>query len=292
MAPLVGTAALQQRIDVLAQALPPAAASEPIPDDCWRDPIGVVTRGGAEGAPQLGQRHDAMAPFEVEWLALLTAVLAARETLTVVELGAGRGPWLVRAGVAWRRLYPTAPLTLIGVEGEPTHVEMLHQHIALNRLDAPTDVPADIRIMSGAVGSTDGETMFEVAQRPTAEWGTRRAGDSGLAGLPRVRPAGTVRVTQWSLTTLLRDLNRVDLLHIDIQGDELAVLEAAKPALQAQVRHLVVGTHGRSIEGALIELLPSLGFGLAADQACRYSQARAAPTLIEDGAQFWINARM
>ena len=186
-------------------------------------------------------------------------------------------------GGALRRLAPGRALHLLAVEGEPGHFEFLRQHLADNELTAPT-----IRALAGAVVAVDGPVQFEVAADPTKEWATRV--DSGSAGgaLPRALASARISVPGYSLRTLAADLPPIDLLHIDIQGDEFDVLAAAPDVVAERVHRLCIGTHGREIEGRLLELLPGLGFRLRLEGACKYGLGGRRPSLIEDGFQYWV----
>jgi nucleoside-diphosphate-sugar epimerase len=71
------------------------------------------------------------------WVAVLSSAqnsLAASTPFTVVAVGARYGAWLVRAGMAARRLNPSKDVRLIAVEGNTTHLSMLREHLALNHL--------------------------------------------------------------------------------------------------------------------------------------------------------------
>jgi hypothetical protein len=189
----------------------PVSWPEPVPE-YWVDALGVRTRCAfrtdfSDRSGQVFQRPD---DAPLEWQALLEALAAARDRFCMIELGAGYGPWLARAGVAWRRRYPGRELVLVGAEAEPEHFTYLNQHFADN------DIPA-----------------------------------ACLRLLPVLRAAGSV----------LRD----------------------------QVRRLVVGTHGRDVEGQLINRLIPLGFQLQAEDACHYRLDGARPVLVADGTQVWIN---
>jgi hypothetical protein len=113
------------------------------------------------------------------------------------------------------------------------------------------------------------------------------------AATDRRRPDGsvraTVRVPAYSLATLLAPFDRLDLLHLDIQGAEADVLSAARSVLSHKVRRLVVGTHGRDIEQRLLVGLSSDGWRLEADEACRFHHAGGQLSLAIDGCQVWWN---
>ena len=263
----------------------PAAWPEP-GSDYWVDALGVRTRCAFRttfhdcGGRVLQQPEDS--PFE--WQVLLEALAAARDRFCMIELGAGYGPWLTRAGVAWRRRHPDSELVLAGVEAEPAHFRFLVQHLADNGIP-----DACLRLSHAAAAGEDGRAEFEVARLPAADWGTRLAGETQPIGLARPADAPRVEVAAISLTSLAAGLGTIDLLHVDIQGSEVPVLRAGSSVLRDHVRRLLVGTHGRDAEAQLIDLLIPLGFQLRYEQACHYRLDGDHPVLVADGTQVWIN---
>jgi Methyltransferase FkbM domain len=119
--------------------------------------------------------------------------------------------------------------------------------------------------------------------------GTRLLGGTQPTGLPRLDNAPRIQIQTISLNTLAAHLGPIDLLHVDIQGAEVPVLRAAGSLLRDRVRRLLIGTHGRDVEGQAIDLLIPLGFQLQAEDACRYRLDGARPILVVDGTQIWIN---
>ncbi|MDO9176415.1 MAG: FkbM family methyltransferase [Actinomycetota bacterium] len=273
---------LQLALDELGPSEPP-----PPGPDHWTDALGVRTscHVRSEWETRGGRHVPDLEGDTLEWLGLLEAVLAAGSRLCVVELGAGHGPWLARAGVAWRRRGPQRRFCLVGVEAEPTHFRYLQEHMADNGLAGEST-----RLIEAAVAEHDGRLQFETTPAPSRDWGTRVVGDSPTRGLPRVVDVGSRSVAALSLATIVDGLGTIDLLHVDIQGDEARVLTAGSDVLRQQVTRLVVGTHGRDIEAELMHLLPALGFVLAAERPCRYSLGGSSPTLVTDGTQYWIRA--
>jgi FkbM family methyltransferase len=237
----------------------------------------------------------------------LRAVRDARDHLTVVELGAGWGPWIVAAAFA-ARLRGIGAVRLVGVEGAKEHYEFLHRHLVDNGLD-----PDRHTLLHAVVGVRDGSAQFPVLDNP-GHYGAAAVG----AGLPavsskpgpallrrlraeigrRVKPylgyrsRSTVRVPCLTLRSILRDLGVVDLLHIDIQGHEADVLASSAGVLENQVRRMVVGTHGRSIEARLHEVMSARGWVLETDEACLFTQSGNTITLALDGCQAWRNRNL
>lgn len=261
-----------------------------VPAELWCDPLGVLTdiSLSAEWADRAGRTVDDIAPGDApEWQVLAEALEAAGESFCAVELGAGHAPWLVRAGVAWRTRRGDAPLRLVGVEGEPAHARAMREHARRNGL-----VAAELDLREGAVSVRDGSLRFEVVPQPNRDRGSRIVGEPSPVGLPRVVGAAQREVPCWSLATLLAPLSFVDLLHVDLQGSESAVLLAAGESLKRRVRRLFIGTHGRAIEDELMGTLPTLGFRLRDERACRFQLDAGIPTLCEDGAQSWLNTNL
>lgn len=103
-----------------------------------------------------------------------------------------------------------------------------------------------------------------------------------------------IEVPCWSLAALLRDLpDLVALIHCDVQGVEADVLLAGSEALTSRVRRIVIGTHGRGIEGRLLDQFFGLGWTLEHEATCIYRQLGSGRlSLLEDGVQVWRNPRL
>jgi len=96
-----------------------------------------------------------------------------------------------------------------------------------------------------------------------------------------------------ALADLLAGDTRTDLLHIDVQGVELDLVEPASDVIQQNVRLLAIGTTDRLTEGRLQQLFLSRGWGLAIDDPCTAVFTMTHPTLagftVQDGTQLWEN---
>ena len=222
-----------------------------------------------------------------EWVGGLRSVLEARDSLTVIELGAGWAPWLVAMHHA-ARLRGIERFDLTGVEGSADHAAFMRDHFISNGLD-----PDAHRLLHAVVGAEDGEAHFPRLHVAADDYGANAVFDpsEGEAALTRGE-LETVRCI--ALNTLLADKTRVDLLHIDIQGHEVVVIESALDALNARVRRMVVGTHSRAIEGRMFEIMSANGWSCEAEIACRM---RGIPGgtgvyLAVDGEQVWRNDRL
>lgn len=212
-----------------------------------------------------------------EWIDVLESVSAAEERFCMAELGAGFGRWLVRAAVALRLLKPTIQPYLIGVEAEPTHFRWMVEHFQDNQLK-----PEEHRLVEAAVDRSDGEVMFTVGQ--PRDW-------YGQAIVP-LHTAGyeLVLVRSITLSSLIRDVERIDLLDLDVQGVELAVLESAIVDLNRKVRRIHVATHSSELEAGLRELFRRHGWFKRYDFASGFCEFTPFGEIaFIDGIQTWIN---
>ncbi len=87
-----------------------------------------------------------------------------------------------------------------------------------------------------------------------------------------------------------------DLVHVDVQGWEAKLCVSSVEPLNARVRWLVIGTHSRSIDGQVIEILHAAGWVLENEKPTRFQFDPAKPSLElmteVDGVQVWRNPRL
>lgn len=207
-----------------------------------------------------------------EWEALLAAVRDATGTFTMMELGAGYGRWTLRA----HDLAAAAGLTpeLIAVEADPGHFHELQ-----------ATVNGRATLINAAVARRSGRTLFCAGGT-----GYGQAIPRGKKTMRRWRQAGgQIRLTRaTSLNQLLRPLEHVDLIDLDVQGAEAEILTNAD---LRSVRRIHVGTHSPAIEQQLRDLFAALGWECEHD----YPGGRNADTpwgriRFDDGAQTWHHA--
>lgn len=168
-----------------------------------------------------------------DWIAILTAVSRARGTFRMAELGAGWGPWTVRAATAARRRPEIAATQLVAVEADPSHYDWMHEHFAENGVD-PHD--PHHHLMFGAVAARPGTMRFPRLAEPDVVYGgaARETGDD----------ASTIEVPAVTLDTVLGFFDGpLDLMHVDIQSAEYEVLPPWLDRLQDRVKMIMVGTH-------------------------------------------------
>ena len=278
------------------------------------DFLGVKTRSSYIcGLPQEGAVVGYPIPAgiqgnAIEYAGVLRAVLEAEQQVVAVELGAGWAPWLVTAARA-AALRGIDQVNLVGVEGCKEHCEFMVTHFLDNGLE-----PEHHRLIHGVAGILDGMAHFPVLADPAANYGARALADQSPAGTDNANGSllrrltrkswrmarqgiktaitgsnGTVQVRRYSLPTLLGPFAKVDLVHVDIQGDEYDVLASARRVLKEKVKRLVIGTHGRDIEQKLLDELASQSMVLESDEACHFMQHHDRMVLQHDGCQVWRN---
>ena len=240
--------------------------------DNWKGHVAIEI-----GYPKVRYVRTEYPPFDedyFEWIDLLEALTAAEGRFTMVELGAGWGRWIVNAAAALNRL-GNLPHTLIGVEAEPTHFQMMVQHVAANGLDSK-----NFQLIEAAVTRSDGKVGFLVGE---TEQGDPRTHYGQHIGGPHT-------VDAISLRSLLELFPVVDLIDLDVQGAGFEVLEAAAEALDRKVKRIHIGTHGRNIEAALRSLFGRLGWRCRNLFPCHSSvDTEWGPISFQDGVQTWLN---
>jgi hypothetical protein len=101
-----------------------------------------------------------------------------------------------------------------------------------------------------------------------------------------------IRTQSVLLEDIIPDVDRVDLIDMDLQAEELKVLTSAIDLLDRKVVRLHIGTHERAIEDGLRALLTTHGWKCTADYKC--NETAATPwglVTFLDGVQSWVNPR-
>jgi FkbM family methyltransferase len=219
----------------------------------------------------------------IEYVGTLKAIEAGHGAFVAVELGAGWGSWSVTAGHVARRC-GRSPIRLYAVEASAGKVENMRTHYRDNGLD-----PSEHRLVTAVLGPTDGYALFPLVD-VTGDWGGEAIFVETDGEMPQ--RDGYEVLPSISLKTLLKDEDVVDLIHFDIQGAEREAISASIDTLNEKVRYVVIGTHGRDIEGTLMTLLSANGWRFENEQPARIAPAAdGSITLLADGTQVWRNPR-
>ena len=237
-----------------------------------------------------------------EWIDLLESIMAAKDRYTMMELGAGYGRWSVRAAAALGQLRGL-PFHLVAVEGEPKHYRWLEQHMSDNHI-----APDARTLIQGVVSDHRDDVLFYVG-RPSGErddpasWygqaiiQPHEAVDEAPPGhyegeevFPLKSGWKSVKARSYLLTDILPETDRIDLIDLDVQGEELKVISAAIEALDRRVARLHIGTHSHEIEAGLRELLSRHGWECKTDYPCaQTNETPWGPVQFVDGVQSWVN---
>lgn len=221
-----------------------------------------------------------------EWMGTLRSILECGDKFTAFELGAGWGPWLVSAarGAALRGI---SDIDLVGVEASADHYEFMRRHFIANALD-----PDSFSLHRAIIASVDGVAQFPKLHVGAEDYGASAVfNDSEKENAARRGELEEVRAI--GLSSLLSEHERVDLIHMDIQGHEEDVLRSAISALNTKVRRMIIGTHSRSIEGHLLDLLSGEGWICEFEQPCKLQFLQDGQFLmVTDGEQVWRNPRL
>ncbi|MBA1204443.1 hypothetical protein G7009_22265 [Pseudomonas capeferrum] len=275
----------------------------------YTDFSGVRTRlsyFGIDSHP--AERHVGAIPFPddclhaeaIEYLAAIVALEKAQDSFSIVELGAGYGPWLVfGAKAALRR--GISNISLLAVEADLQRHQLFYTHLADNGLPLPethrseAGAPArsgmQVRCIHGAISDSNGKVSF--GSQSVLDWGAAPITDGGSEDYRGIT-VQTQEIDTYTIEAALADVPVVDFMHMDIQGFELKSIRASLDTLQRKVRVLLVATHSRALEGGIIELLHDNGWKLLYEKPCKFnpgSDTDLTALTYLDGTQVWINTR-
>lgn len=238
-----------------------------------------------------------------DWIDLFESVHQAEDKFQMIELGAAFGRWAAFGVLAARSL--GKPIGRFGVyEAEPTHFRWIEEHFGDNRIKC-----GEHDIVEAAVGPAEGVTPFFVGC-PSEWYGQSIA--PGRAATPWYRslllkfkkaaPMDRVaQVKMLSLKSVLEGFERVDLIHMDIQGAELDVVSSAVAELNEKVRRLHIGTHspdvmatlGRNVGEELKGVLRPNDWDLIREIRPNSTETVEGMEIrFVDGVQTWINAKL
>jgi FkbM family methyltransferase len=231
----------------------------------------------------------------MDWEPLLAAVELAGPKFAAVALGAGWGRWIVGAAFAAQKR--GRDYHIVGVEAEPQHFAWMERHLKDNNIP-----PEKSRLIQAAANSYTGTCWFMVGN--AIDWyGQAVVSDEQYHSakfMEEVRLAGgEAEQSQCvDLYEIFSGLERVDYLHMDIQGSEADVILACPDLVDERVAFVNIGTHGELIERRL------RGHFIRHGWLCRYDipmnsefnvqleGAEAKVITVGDGVQVWENPRL
>lgn len=238
--------------------------------------------GKVEGVPIPANWHADIA----EWGAALRAVDLSGPRFTMIELGCGWGCWVNNMGAAARST--GREVRLIGVEGDEKYAAFAHAALGRNGF-----ADEEWKIVNGIAAGKSGTALFPRQEGAGASWGLepvfgatpeqeREAAETGAFNVLPMVPLGDIT----------REHERIDLLHIDIQGGETAFVADCLDVMNEKVSYVVIGTHSRQIEGELFDILGAAGWMLEMERPAIMTLTEAGPLTTIDGLQGWRNRRL
>jgi FkbM family methyltransferase len=240
-----------------------------------------------------------------EWVDLLEAVVTARDSFTFLELGAGYARWAV-AGAFAARQRGINDIRLGVVEPEPAHIDMMRAFFSDNNI--PEQI---VDVYAGTISEDAGTSLFIVKQDVSVasearEWygqwkapetwkpqGIVPGGYYGKDLLVYPNRQGAIEVEQFAASKLLKNYSKIDLIDLDLQGEEFVVLYAAINVLNKNTKRLHIGTHAPQIEQGLREMLTANHWECVRDYACGTTCLTPVGEIaFQDGIQTWVNPRL
>ena len=243
----------------------------------------LAGREGVEPPPIPANWHTDVA----ELGSALRAVELAKKSFTVVELGCGWACWLNIAGAVARR--QNLECKLIGVEGDEGHVRFAHASLTENGFSTES-----FKIYHGVAAAKPGVALFPRQDVPGVGWGSEPVFHVTDELSKQLLATGRyIQLNQIALedVTYERQIEKIDLLHMDIQGGEEMLVRESLGFLSERVAYMLIGTHSRQIEGVLIKCLQEAGWVLEVERPAVLAVGRSTVTEV-DGVQAWRNPRI
>jgi FkbM family methyltransferase len=240
-------------------------------------------RGGdVEGIPIPANWHADVA----EWAAALRSVDLAGASFTAIELGCGWGCWLNNMGSAARRL--GKKVHLIGVEGDEGHLGFARDAFATNGFH-----PSETTLYRGIAAARQGVALFPRQARSGVHWGLEPVFYAGnVQRLKALATRSHDEIPMVPLSQLAAGHDRIDLLHIDIQGGEADFIAGCLDDMTRTVAYVVIGTHSRQIEGKILDTMLGADWALEVERAAIVEVLDGRPDLRIDGVQGWRNRHL
>ena len=239
-------------------------------------------QGSIEPPPIPGNWHACMS----EWGACLRALDLAQSPFTMIELGCGWGCWLNNMAVAARN--KGFDYKLIGVEGDPHHIEFAKETCQMNGISSEY-----LEIHHGIAAATEGTALFPNQKVHGKSWGLEPIFSASQRQRDEAVSSGQyTALPMLSLQDVIGAHTTIDLLHIDIQGGEGNLLENCLDTLLEKVAYIFVGTHSRKNEKRIKKAFKNLPWKLEIERPAILKMRITGPVLKTDGVQGWRNMQL
>jgi hypothetical protein len=160
-----------------------------------------------------------------EWAGALRAVDLSGNSFTVMELGCGWGCWINNTGVTARR--SGRKPYLIGIEGDRGHIGFAREAYVANAFS-----DSQVTLHHGIAAAKSGVALFPRQETPGIQWGIEPILNPDPVKRAAAKLSGKYEeLPMISLAAASKDHDRIDLLHIDIQGGEADLIQGSVPLL-------------------------------------------------------------
>ena len=219
-----------------------------------------------------------------EWGSALRAVEQSGACFTILELGCGWGCWLNNTGAAARRM--GKKIKLFGIEGDKHHVSFAHEALKENGFSED-----EYKIVHGVADSENGIALFPIVSTPGASWGSAPILNANSNQIAEAEAAGGYAAIESFSIDSITSGEILDLLHIDIQGGEEQLIRKSIDIINQFVRYILVGTHSRAIEAAILDIMLDNGWTLELERPAINTIVDGKPFIAVDGVLFLKNGK-
>ncbi|MFN0024602.1 MAG: class I SAM-dependent methyltransferase [Parvularculaceae bacterium] len=223
-----------------------------------------------------------------EFAAALRSVDLAKSSFTMIELGCGWGCWMNITGAAAKRRGKV--VKLIGIEGDGKNIGLARDALAANGF-----LPEEYSLLHGIAHASSGFAAFPQQNSDEENWGFEPVFSTNERAFAAAMKSGRhAKLPMYGFRELSSDYGRIDLLHVDIQGGEAALVRDSIHVFSEKIAYVLIGTHSRQIEGEVFNSFLNAGWVLEIERPAILSlqNAEAGPSVTVDGVQGWRNPRL
>jgi FkbM family methyltransferase len=249
------------------------------------------------------------------WIEILESVEAATDKYVMLEFGAGYGQWSIRAFRAARQR-GIQDIEICGVEAEPLHAMWYRTSIEDNDIQSHQSV-----VFECLVSNEDGAAFFYIGNpqmETVREWygqSKSKHHEEIIETIPITSNGPlpysnhteyhgkslykfktgyeAIKVPVIRASKIISRYEKIDLLDMDIQGEEAQVIDEAIEELNSRVKRVHIGTHRPDIEKFIYSRMQEAGWTCKNNFGCRSAENTDFGIInFYDGVQTWINPKL
>jgi len=272
--------------------------------NCLTDYFGVrtpihcipwVSHLGGSVASEMPIPDDGVRAEAIEYVAALRSIDSCKQSrYSMIELGANYAPWSTFTALLAARK-GVEQIEVIALEASSFLYTGIEDNLNANGLSGGLTSRRSSTISFAAINaaiSTSKGTAFFPRLDSFHNCGSR-VSKTDTKNDYVGRCVANESVNLLTLKDVWPENPFVDFLHIDIQGDELALIRHALDFLQQHVRYMFIGTHSRQIEADLLTSLQPTSFTLVRERPCAFvyqaQNSDFSAMTVRDGGQIWLN---